>query len=193
MKIPLLTGAILVAIAIGALARTSGVSDGHAQRQFLAYGGHDFDRSTDIVQSKQHVVPAAFIMSSAKCLLQRNAVSSCSFVQHRLASLARQSYCPRMDLVATAAIEIPPLPSAMGPEISKINYLACRAIPLLDMAWLSAATGITIIYITATSILTFMLTGVCWSPTRRSIPSGASIRRSKLFREKRSSAANSLA
>jgi len=66
MKIPLLTGAILVAIAIGALARTSGVSDGHAQRQFLAYGGHDFDRSTDIVQSKQHVVPAAFIMSSAK-------------------------------------------------------------------------------------------------------------------------------
>jgi hypothetical protein len=71
MKIPVLTGAILVAIAIGALAQTSGVSDGHAQRQFLAYGGHDFDRSTDTLQSKQHAVPAAFVISSAKRLERR--------------------------------------------------------------------------------------------------------------------------
>jgi hypothetical protein len=71
MKIPLLTAAILVATAIGALARTGGVSDGHAQQQFLAYGGHDFDRPTDALQSKQHAVPAAFIMSSAKRLERR--------------------------------------------------------------------------------------------------------------------------
>ena len=119
MKIPILTAAILVTTAIGALARTDGVLDRHALQQFLAYGGHDFDRTTDPSQSKQHAVPAAFIMSSAK---RSNAVSSCSFVQRRPASLAPQSYCPRMDLVVTAAMEIPLLPGAMGPQTSTIDY-----------------------------------------------------------------------
>ena len=52
MKIPLLTGAILVAIAIGALARTGGVSDGHAQQQFLAGIRRD-DRIHLIIQDPQ--------------------------------------------------------------------------------------------------------------------------------------------
>jgi hypothetical protein len=46
--IALLTGAILMALSIGARAQADGITNGHVQ---LAYGGHDFDRETNAFPS----------------------------------------------------------------------------------------------------------------------------------------------
>jgi hypothetical protein len=71
-KMPLLIAATIASIAIGALSSGEGIAkEQKVPQSVVAYGGHNFDRSTNEFQDERQVTTVAFMISSRRKLERR--------------------------------------------------------------------------------------------------------------------------
>jgi hypothetical protein len=66
LVVAILSGAILVSVAFNALARIEESSHRHAEPQYLAYGGHNFDREPSAFSNKRRSLALSLMAYSEK-------------------------------------------------------------------------------------------------------------------------------
>jgi hypothetical protein len=66
LVVAILTGAVLVSVAFNALARIDEPPHGHAEPQYLVYGGHSFDREPSAFSNKRRSLALSLMALSEK-------------------------------------------------------------------------------------------------------------------------------
>jgi hypothetical protein len=79
--VAVLSGAMLMSVALNAFAQIGEPAHGHAQRQYLAYGGHNFDREPSAISNTRRTLALSLMPLSEK------------------EGKRRQPYSPRADLL----------------------------------------------------------------------------------------------